>query len=47
MDRVKAGIRKLAETKKPDLESGTQAAQAIMTTDTRKKRWRLQLKLAM
>ena len=37
MDRVKAGIRKLAETKKPDLESGTQAAQAIMTTDTRKK----------
>ena len=37
MDRVKAGIRKLAEAKKPDLESGTQAAQAIMTTDTRKK----------
>lgn len=37
MDRVKEGIRKLAETKKPDLESGTQAAQAIMTTDTKKK----------
>ena len=37
MDRVKDGIRKLAETKKPDLESGTQAAQAIMTTDTKKK----------
>ena len=37
MDRVKEGIRKLAEAKKPDLESGTQAAQAIMTTDTNKK----------
>lgn len=37
MDRVKDGIRKLAEAKKPDPESGTQAAQAIMTTDTKKK----------
>ncbi len=37
MDRVKDGIRKLAEAKKPDLENGTQAAQAIMTTDTKKK----------
>ena len=37
MDKVKEGIRKLAEVKKPDLESGTQAAQAIMTTDTKKK----------
>ena len=37
MDRVKDGIRKLAEAKKPDLESGTQAAHAIMTTDTKKK----------
>ena len=37
MDRVKEGIRKLAVAKKPDLESGTQAAQAIMTTDTKKK----------
>lgn len=37
MDRVKAGIHMLAETKKPDSESGTQAAQAIMTTDTKKK----------
>ena len=37
MERVKDGIRKLAEVKKPDLESGTQAAQAIMTTDTKKK----------
>lgn len=37
MDRVKNGIRKLAEVKKSDLESGTQAARAIMTTDTKKK----------
>lgn len=37
MDRVKDGICKLAEAKKPDLESGTQAAKAIMTTDTKKK----------
>ena len=37
MDRVKNGIRKLADAKKSDLESGTLAAQAIMTTDTKKK----------
>ncbi len=37
MDRVREGVRKLSETKKADLESGTQAAQAIMTTDTKKK----------
>ena len=37
MDRVKEGIHKLAEAKKADLESGTQAAQAVMTTDTKKK----------
>ena len=37
MDRVKAGIRKLAMSKKADLQSGALAAQAIMTTDTRRK----------
>lgn len=37
MDRLKVGIGLLAEAKKPDLESGTAAAQAIMTTDTKKK----------
>ena len=37
MDRVKAGIRELALSKKTGTEAGTQAAQAIMTTDTRKK----------
>lgn len=38
MDRVRAGIAVLAAAKKPDLASGTAAAQAIMTTDTRKKK---------
>lgn len=37
MDRVRAGISMLAEAKKEDLASGTAAAQAIMTTDTKKK----------
>lgn len=37
MDRVRAGIAMLAEAKKGDLLSGTAAAQAIMTTDTKKK----------
>ncbi len=34
LDRVTAGIKKLAEAKKADLESGLAAAKAIMTTDT-------------
>ena len=37
MDRLKAGIAQLAQAKKGDLPSGTEAAKAIMTTDTRKK----------
>lgn len=37
MERIKAGIQNLAEEKRQDLESGTRAAQAIMTTDTKKK----------
>lgn len=37
MERVKAGIRELAMSKKADLQSGASAAQAIMTTDTRRK----------
>ena len=47
MDRVKEGIHKLAEAKKADLESGTQAAQAVMTTDTKKKKLQLRLKSGM
>ncbi len=34
LDRVSAGIKKLAEAKKADRESGLAAAKAIMTTDT-------------
>ena len=34
IDRIRAGVRKLAEKKKPGIEAGTEAAKAIMTTDT-------------
>lgn len=37
MDRIEAGVEKLADTKKDTLDAGTQAAEAIMTTDTRSK----------
>ena len=37
MDRIKAGVEKLAEAKKATIEAGTAAAKAIMTTDTCKK----------
>lgn len=37
MDRIKAGIVKLAAEKKDSIEAGTDAAKAIMTTDTCKK----------
>ena len=37
MDRIEAGVEKLANTKKDTLDAGTQAAEAIMTTDTRSK----------
>lgn len=37
MDRIRAGVKKLAETKDSTLEKGTEAAKAIMTTDTVKK----------
>lgn len=37
VERIKMGIRNLAEEKNSDLASGTKAAQAIMTTDTKKK----------
>ena len=36
-DKIKAGITELAKGKKADLASGTEAAKAIMTTDTKKK----------
>ena len=34
IDRIKAGVRMLAENKKAGLAAGTEAAKAIMTTDT-------------
>ena len=34
IDRIRVGVRKLAEKKKPGIEAGTEAAKAIMTTDT-------------
>ena len=37
IDRIKAGVVKLAEVKSSTLEAGTEAAKAIMTTDTCKK----------
>ncbi|GFI02580.1 arginine biosynthesis bifunctional protein ArgJ [Lachnospiraceae bacterium] len=37
IDRIEAGIEKLAKVKADTLDAGTQAAEAIMTTDTRSK----------
>ncbi len=37
MDRIKNGVKLLAQNKSDSLESGTEAAKAIMTTDTVKK----------
>ncbi len=37
IDRIKAGIAKLAEAKGSAISNGTEAAKAIMTTDTEKK----------
>ena len=34
IDRIRAGVRMLAENKKPGIAAGTEAAKAIMTTDT-------------
>ncbi|NBJ92649.1 bifunctional glutamate N-acetyltransferase/amino-acid acetyltransferase ArgJ [Parablautia muri] len=37
IERIKAGVDKLADAKSDTIEAGTQAAKAIMTTDTRSK----------
>ena len=37
IDRIEAGVEKLAKLKEATLTAGTQAAEAIMTTDTRSK----------
>ena len=45
MDRIKAGVAKLAEAKKATLEAGTEAAKAIMTTDTCEKEIAVEIEL--
>ena len=45
MDRIRAGVKVLAETKDGSLEKGTEAAKAIMTTDTGKKEIAVQFTL--
>lgn len=46
MDRIKAGIAKLAEAKQDTIVAGTDAAKAIMTTDTCKKEIALEVEIA-
>lgn len=45
MDRIKAGVKILAEKKSDALESGTEAAKAIMTTDTSEKQLAVELEV--
>lgn len=45
MDRIKSGVAKLAAAKKDTLEAGTDAAKAIMTTDTCKKEIALEFEI--
>ena len=45
MDRIQAGVVQLAKTKSDSTEAGTQAAKAIMTTDTEKKEIAVQFDL--
>lgn len=45
VDRILAGVEKLAQAKADTLEAGTQAAQAIMTTDTISKQAAVQIEV--
>ena len=45
IDRIKAGISRLAEAKNDSLESGTDASKAIMTTDTVNKELAVQVEI--
>ena len=45
IDRVKSGIKMLAEAKNSSKEKGTEAAKAIMTTDTKKKEVAVQFQI--
>ena len=46
VDRICAGVKLLADAKKNTLEAGTEAAQAIMTTDTVKKEAAVEITLS-
>lgn len=45
IDRIEAGIEKLAKAKAKTLEAGTQAAEAIMTTDTKSKQVAVEIEI--
>lgn len=45
IDRIKAGVAKLAEEKADTREAGTKAAEAIMTTDTRSKQFAAEIEI--
>ncbi len=45
MDRIKDGVKVLAQAKKHDLQSGTDASKAIMTTDTVNKEIAVELEI--
>ena len=45
MDRIKVGVGKLAEVKSDSIDAGTEAAKAIMTTDTCKKEIAVQIEI--
>lgn len=45
IDRIVSGIKKLTEGKQGDLEAGTRASRAIMTTDTKNKEAAVQIKI--
>ena len=45
IDRIKAGVAKLVEVKSGTIEAGTDAAKAIMTTDTCKKEIAVQIEI--
>lgn len=45
IDRIVSGIKKLTEGKQGDLEAGTRASRAIMTTDTKNKEAAVQIEI--
>lgn len=46
MDRIKTGVAKLAKAKQSTIQAGTDAAKAIMTTDTCKKEIAVEIEIA-